>query len=100
MNCTASELACRMSSDTNGNTLCTAIIACAQKNDCTGSPCYCGPAPICGLPYGPCVNEIEAAAGSTDANVITQALKDPSSISERASAADTCRVIQCRSMCR
>jgi hypothetical protein len=100
MSCTASELACRMSADDNNNTLCSAIVACAQKNDCVGTPCYCGAGPICGLPYGPCVNEIEAGAGSTDLTVITQKLNDPTSPVGLSNAADTCRTMQCRSACR
>jgi hypothetical protein len=100
MSCTATELACRMSADDNNNALCSTVIACAQKNDCVGTPCLCGPSPICGLPFGPCVNEIQAAAGSTDPNVINQKANDTTSPVGLANAADNCRVMQCRSACR
>ena len=99
MNCTATELACRLGENTASNTQCTNVIECAKKNDCLGVPCYCGPG-ICGLPFGPCKMEIEASAGSADAMVINQKFNDSMSSLFKANAADQCRALQCRSTCR
>lgn len=99
MNCTATELSCRMGDNARSNMLCTSVIECAKKNDCLGVPCYCGPG-LCGLPYGPCKAEIEAAAGSTDWGMINQRFNDPMSALFKANAADQCRALQCRSTCR
>jgi len=100
LNCTASFVACRGGIDAAANTRCTNVLLCAQRNNCVGTPCYCGDPPICGLPPGPCVTEIEAAAGTTNPFAIAEQLSDPNSGVAKSYAADRCRVEQCRDVCR
>jgi hypothetical protein len=100
MNCTAAELACRLGTDATANASCNGVLICARKNNCSGTPCYCGAA-NCLLPAnGPCMKEIELAAGTTDLVMINQRQMDTTMPLGRAWYADACRVMQCQSSCR
>jgi hypothetical protein len=100
MNCAATELSCRLGTDKAANDLCNAVLACARKNNCVGQPCYCGTALACIGPNGPCMKEIQAAAGSTDLLTINARQTDTTMPLGRSWYADSCRVMQCQSACR
>jgi hypothetical protein len=99
MNCTATENACRLGTDPNSNNLCNAVLQCARKNNCTGTACYCGTS-LCIPPTGPCLKEIEAAAGTSDLLTIEALQNDQTMPLGKAYFDDTCRVQQCQSTCR
>jgi hypothetical protein len=100
MNCTAKETACRLGTDKAANDLCNGVLVCARKNNCAGQPCYCGTAFGCIGANGPCLKEIEAAAGSTDPLTINSRYMDTTMPLGRSWFADACRVMQCQSVCR
>ena len=95
--CAVTELACRFGSNNNENRLCGDIVACTRSNSCIGTPCYCGDAPACRVPSGPCRAEHEAAGGSP--LQLSSMVGDPGTIIGRAYAADSCRVTQCAEAC-
>ena len=99
-NCQDSYTACSNAADASAAMRCMAILECARKNDCYGPACYCGGAFLCAPPNGKCRMEIEAAAGSTDANVINVRANDLMTPLGKAYAADTCRNQQCMVQCR
>jgi hypothetical protein len=96
--CTATELACRGTSNQLNNRLCGDIISCSQQNNCIGTPCYCGDALGCTIPAGACRLQIEAAGG-TLLQLATQ-VGDPSTLVGKSYAADQCRVAMCAEACR
>lgn len=96
--CTATELACRGTSNPVNNRLCGDIITCSSENNCIGTPCYCGNTLACTPPAGPCRNQIEAAGGS--ALQVAAQVGDPSTLVGKSYAADQCRVAQCGDVCR
>lgn len=98
MQCTATELACRMGPDRLDNELCGNILRCSQRERCLGNSCYCGDSLGCTLPNGPCRNEVEAAAGIL--LQVAQQVGDPNTPLGRSYAADQCRVMKCESACR
>jgi hypothetical protein len=100
LNCTAPYAACRGTGTETEIQLCRDVIDCAREENCVGTPCYCGELPLCAIPRGPCRTEIEAAAGSSERNVVTAQNKDPESTLGRATATATCRVEQCYEACR
>ena len=100
MNCLDSYNACSEPADSSAARRCTAVLECARTNDCFGTACYCGDAFLCVGPNGSCRTQIEAAAGSTDSNVITVRANDPATTLGKAYMADTCRTQQCRAQCR
>lgn len=65
--CTASVLACLTQGSASEQKLCEAVLACSIKNGC-GDDCYCNNNQ-CGKPdpdgNGPCVTEMNAAAGGS-----------------------------------
>jgi hypothetical protein len=90
--------------------LCTAVSQCyaANSTTCTssGDPtnCYCGTHPVgCFTPTsmanGPCLAQVQAAAGSTDPNVIHNQLTLPTSPLGRATNLSLCRGSFCSTEC-
>jgi hypothetical protein len=100
MNCASSYLACRGGADAKVNDLCNGVLECARTNDCFGSACYCGDALLCSPPGGVCKTAIEAAAGSTDQAMVSDAANNTMTTLGKAYTADTCRYQQCRQQCR
>jgi hypothetical protein len=98
INCTAAELACRTGGTPRQNMLCSAVLDCTQKNNCLGTPCYCGDSLCIGA--GPCVDAIVAAAGTADPVMVGQMQNNASTVLGKAYAADSCRVMQCQRDCR
>jgi hypothetical protein len=100
MNCVEPYMACRGGTDATANSRCTDVLVCARKNDCVGTPCYCGSSPTCAFPNGACKAEVEAAAGTPNAFVIASQASDLNTSVGRSYAADRCRVDHCRDVCR
>jgi hypothetical protein len=100
MNCASSYLACRSDADANASQLCNDVLECARTNNCYGSACYCGDALLCTPPSGPCIPQVQKAAGTTDQSKISARLSDTTLPLGRSYAADTCRNQQCLSQCR
>lgn len=106
MNCAAANqyIACMDLDKAAGNTKCVDVLNCARKNNCTGQPCYCSSA-VCPLlpfgtaPDGPCVMEVEAAAGGGWAMVQQQDGVGGNPLGD-SHLADTCRVMNCKASCR
>ena len=98
MQCTTTEVACRMGTNDTENVACGDVLLCARLYNCTGLACYCA-TPLCVAP-GPCRNEINVAAGTMDVEVAMMRATDLHYAIGRASAADDCRVMQCRDTCR
>jgi hypothetical protein len=100
--CLETYLACRQGSNAQDNALCSAVLDCAERAHCTGDTCYCGTAPTippCLIPSGPCMQEIEMAAGTADADMIRTLSLDPLTPLGRATAAGMCRVSECNGDC-
>lgn len=100
MNCTGTETACRLGTDTDANKLCNSVLVCERINNCSGTPCYCGAANCLTAPNGPCLKEVETAAGTTDPVTINQRQMDQTMPLGRAWFADACRLMQCQNSCR
>jgi hypothetical protein len=81
------------------------MIRCGLQNDCTSTACYCGPGVvlcggILGRPTGPCVLEVEAAAGgTTDPLIIIERMTDTDYAVGRANLLAECAVQQCPDVC-
>ena len=100
--CLDTYLACRQGSSAEENALCSAVLDCAERARCTADTCYCGSAPTipaCLIPSGPCMREIEMAAGTTDSTTIRSVSRDPATPLGRATAAGMCRVSECNGAC-
>lgn len=100
LNCTNAFVACNTAGDEATNAACTAVLDCSRQNNCVGAPCYCGESAFCVTPRGPCIREIELAAGTSDPLAVEAQRADPNTTLGRAYAADLCRVEQCRDVCR
>jgi hypothetical protein len=105
LNCTQTVLDCRDSGTAARDMSCSTIIECANKNTCVGSTCYCGAGydpnnPLtCAFPAGPCVDQINAAANSTDPNVVTTMSMDTTTAVGRALVASQCGAEKCPKDC-
>lgn len=100
--CVDTYLDCRHGLSAADSALCSAVLECAERARCTGDACYCGSVPTipaCLLPNGPCMQEIEMAAGTTDPDVIRQRSQDRMTPLGRATAAGTCRESECNGAC-
>ncbi len=101
--CQAAALACGASSDTTRNAACTRIVECGMAQHCTNIPCYCGPSgdlTACQTaPAGPCVAEIQAAAGSSDFATVAAALTDVNHAVNLANAVGDCAKQNCAGTC-
>lgn len=100
LNCADTYLACIDNADAAVNQKCNAVLDCARKNRCFGTDCYCGTALFCTPPSGACVKEIEDAAGTNDATMISTIANDTMTTLGRAYASDRCRNAQCPQQCR
>jgi hypothetical protein len=73
--CAGEVASCLGSGDQDSDPLCAAVVACAIQNDCRFWGCYCR-TPQCGRNSptgdGPCVAQIEAAAGGSKAIVMAK----------------------------
>ncbi len=108
LSCTSEYLACRDNSNQNDDSKCNAVLICSRANNCVGGPCYCGndTTGTCGYgttgPQGPCVHEIESAAGALPGDVfaVNAAAMSTNNPLGRAYVADQCRVNNCVDVCR
>jgi hypothetical protein len=99
MRCATQVTSCVASADSAKNTVCATVRSCAEKNSCTGSGCYCGSSLLCLNPDGPCRQEIETAAASTDVAVIQEASMNAESPVGRSVAVGECQLQNCRQEC-
>ena len=97
--CTQTALDCRDDSDATREQLCVTLSECTRTNACFDMACYCGTALFCTPPSGPCRTEIEAAAGTTDGNLINMRKTDPTYAVGRSGALDTCSMANCATSC-
>lgn len=100
LQCSSEHLACRSGPDAVQNALCAAVVDCSRREQCVGTPCYCGAPPVCGVPRGPCQTEIEAAAGTVDVWQITAQRQDPATTLGKAWAYSACRALHCAAVCK
>jgi hypothetical protein len=102
LHCTATEVACRLNDDATIAKKCDDMVDCSATNACNdGASCYCGPLVVClGPPYGPCKGVIDAATGDTKFEAATSQANDRTTAVGRATAADSCRIDQCKGVCR
>ncbi len=95
--------ACLASGDASRDDTCGAAAECAHEHGCTGDECYCGTglgAILCFLfPSGPCVAELDAAAGGSGLFAIAQARANADSALARAEALVACGAAQCATPC-
>jgi hypothetical protein len=106
MNCPADIAGCSGLTGTERRT-CQALVACAHASTCAsggdGMPCYCGTADVggClgGAANGACKALVEAAAGTTDPQVIGERFTDPSYLLGRAMNFFGCRAAFCPAEC-
>ena len=102
--CTQAALDCFDSGDATRDQHCQAIVRCGQANGCSGVDCYCGAMDVtmCQMattPGGPCVSEIQAAAG-TDFQAIADAfLVDMNHAVYRAGIVGGCALMFCATPC-
>jgi len=102
LNCTTQSLNCRDSGDSALDAACESIVACARAADCVGPVCYCGTADVftcITAPNGPCIAEIQAAAGTTDSIAIESQRVDATTAVGRADILGNCSVTQCPDVC-
>jgi hypothetical protein len=100
--CTPQALQCRDGGNATLNMQCVTLIDCARASQCSRDPCYCGSADIftCATaPAGPCIPEVEAAAGSQNALDIAARQDDPAFAIGRANALGDCSLTQCANVC-
>jgi hypothetical protein len=108
MNCAGMNqyLACREVDQKAGNNKCNAVLACARKSNCAGTPCYCGDANTVtcaiGPAMGPCAAEIESAAGAAPGDYYTVNAQQQMAGTPLFDAytTDMCRVTNCKTECR
>jgi len=70
-----------------------AVVDCGRANCCAGTACYCGTdlaGCVTGTPSGPCVAQIEAAAGAMGAAGVTGPCADSTNACGAASALGLC----------
>jgi hypothetical protein len=101
MQCAPQQLACRQSGDALRDMHCTAIIECANDNDCVGTWCYCDPLDfLCNDLPGPCVAEIDAAAAANPGGGTIPAQRaDPETAIGRAALHGECNATNCADVC-
>lgn len=100
--CATETVACENSADSQENALCAGVLTCAFDNGCAGDSCLCGQdsAFLCTLgPTGPCVEEIRAAAMTSDLLTILSRQADPQYPAGRAHAVSECLLQQCQTAC-
>jgi mono/diheme cytochrome c family protein len=101
--CTAATQACVASGNAARDASCAALATCQHANGCVGDACYCGTglaAVTCFLvPLGPCVAQIDAAAGGHGLFTIQGARGRAETAYARSEAVATCGVSQCPVAC-
>lgn len=102
--CQAQALACGAGTDAARNASCTAIVNCGMAQHCSSTDCYCGigqtDLSVCQTaPAGPCMSEIQAAAGSSDFQTIANDLADTTHAINLANAVGTCAKQNCAGTC-
>jgi hypothetical protein len=94
---------CYGSSNATANAQCEAVITCGQENGCTNPSCYCGTADqftcLLGGANGPCIPEIEAAAGSSNPWTILDRSANTNYPLGRANALVDCATVECPTEC-
>ena len=99
--CQAESVRCYAGSRPDQNDLCTAAARCFRKHRCMGADCYCG-SDILGCeanPSGPCRREIEAAAQTETASIISVRSLDTNFPIGRANAIGQCAWRSCSEFC-
>lgn len=105
LQCTQLVMDCLFDADMARQQQCLALSDCALTTNCRDIACYCGLGVtacggILGRPTGPCVLEVEAAAGgTTDPLVITARGTDTTYAIGRANALEDCAATQCPDVC-
>ena len=99
-NCTQQALACFEDSDQERGEWCTELQACVRTSGCFDTECYCGDSFACFPPNGPCLDEVAAAAETTNMLDIEARQTDTNYATGRSSAIDTCLAVQCVSECQ
>lgn len=100
--CTDQVINCMASGDTTNDELCSAVVYCGLETGCLGNACYCGgtdPNTICLFGSGPCVFEIEQAAGTTNTLQIFRLKDDPNTTLGRSTAYSICHLAECLDVC-
>jgi hypothetical protein len=97
--CTQTKLACFDDSDATREALCVDLQACVRESGCFDATCLCGDNPTCVPRAGPCVSEVQAAAGTTNIFDIDGRKMDTSYAIGRSYAHDNCVVTECASAC-
>jgi cysteine-rich repeat protein len=103
-NCTQAALDCYGASSADEVTRCKGLVDCGVANKCTGNACYCGAGVsdltcLFGGPAGPCIPQVEAAAGSTNPFTIQTLSTDLTSPLGRADALGSCGFMKCKTEC-
>lgn len=85
------------------SSLCKALVECGQRTQCRGTTCFCGEADLVtcltGGAAGPCMNEVLAAAETTDAAVVATRQTDTKFAVGLANAVSSCTVSSCEASC-
>jgi hypothetical protein len=102
--CAEQVLDCVASGDEGdkGDAQCAAVLDCGHEHHCTAIDCYCGNASLvaCAVsPHGPCVTQIQAAAGTSDATAVYEAQMDGDGPVGRAAALGSCAKSTCAAEC-
>jgi cysteine-rich repeat protein len=83
--------------------LCKALVACGQRTQCRGTTCFCGAADLVscltGGAAGPCMNEVLAAAETSDPAVVATRQTDTNFAVGLANAVSSCTVSSCEASC-
>jgi hypothetical protein len=100
--CADPLVTCRASGDAAADASCGAVLDCGLANGCSGIDCYCGSASLLACassPPGPCVPEIQAAAGTADPFVIVGMIGSTDNAVGRALAVGDCAGAACAGEC-
>lgn len=100
--CAEQMLDCVASGEEAADAQCAAVLECGHEHHCTAIDCYCGNASLvaCAISArGPCVAQIQAAAGTSDATVIYQDQMEGDNTVARAAALGSCAKSTCAAEC-
>jgi hypothetical protein len=98
--CTPTKLACFEDSNEERGEWCVDLQACVRASGCFDTECFCGDAFACFPPNGPCVDEVEVAAETTNALDIDTRKMDTDYAIGRSLALDNCIMSQCSTACQ
>lgn len=102
INCTAETQSCLDDTDTTRQMLCDDLVICALAQNCVGQECYCGDLdndPLCLYAEGPCIPEVEAAAGTQDSTDIAERSMDDNYAVARGRTLSECVAMKCADVC-